>query len=168
MIASSSWWPQPRTTQERQANCEWLARRCRHCGRHEASLFARQPIEQGEELTVPRSLAPHAGAAPVPYEVFFDGGTCTRGHLCSRRRCTSLSHPQPRPTHMHCQSHLSHPWSQLCFSRRVTRMRPCAAYPDRPRKRTLGIAWQHSESSVCWRLQSGHSLRGGSGAISVR
>ena len=78
MTASATWWPQPRTTQEIQANCEWLARRCRHCGRHEASLFARQPIEQGEEITVPRSLAPRIGAALVPYEEFFDGGTCTR------------------------------------------------------------------------------------------
>lgn len=78
MVASATWWPQPRATQERHANCEWLSQRCRHCGRHEASLFARQPIEQGEELTVPRSLAPRAGAALVPYEVFFDGGTCTR------------------------------------------------------------------------------------------
>ena len=60
-------------------NCEWLTRRRRHCGRHEASLSARQPIQEGEELTVPRSLAPRANAALVPYEVFFDGGTCNRG-----------------------------------------------------------------------------------------
>ena len=78
MVAPATWWPQPRTRQERHANCEWLSQRCRHCGRHEASLFARQPIEQGEELTVPRSLAPRAGAALAPYEVFFNGGTCTR------------------------------------------------------------------------------------------
>ena len=78
MVASSSWWPQPRTTQEAHVNCEWLSRRCRHCGRHEASLFARQPIQAGEELTVPRSLAPRTSAALVPYGVFFDGGTCNR------------------------------------------------------------------------------------------
>ena len=78
MVASSSWWPQPHTTQEAHANCEWLSRRCRHCGRHEASLFARQTIQAGEELTVPRSLAPRTSAALVPYEVFFDGGTCNR------------------------------------------------------------------------------------------
>ena len=78
MVVTSSWWPQPRATQEIHANCEWLTHRCRHCSRHEASLFARQPTQQGEELTVPRSLAPRASAALVPYEVFFDGATCTR------------------------------------------------------------------------------------------
>ena len=35
-------------------------------------------VNRGEELTVPRSLAPQASAALVPYEGFFDGGTCTR------------------------------------------------------------------------------------------
>ena len=78
MVASSSRWPQPHTTQEEHANCEWLSRRCRHCGRHEACLFARQPIQAGEGLTVPPSLAPRTSAALVPYEVFFDGGTCNR------------------------------------------------------------------------------------------
>ena len=78
MVASSSWWPQPHTTQETHANSEWLASRCRRCGRHEACLFARQSTHAGEELTVPRSLAPRTSAAPVPYEVFFDGGTCNR------------------------------------------------------------------------------------------
>ena len=78
MVASSSWWPQPHTTQEAHANCEWLSRRCRHCGRHEACIFARQPIQAGEELTVPWSLATRTSAALVPYEVFFDGGTCNR------------------------------------------------------------------------------------------
>jgi hypothetical protein len=80
MVASATWWPQPRATQERLANCEWLTRRCRHCGRHEANLYARGHIERGGELTVPRSLAPVAGSALVPYEVFFDGGTSTRGN----------------------------------------------------------------------------------------
>ena len=78
MVVSSSWWPQPNTTQETHANCEWLTSRCRHCGRHEAYLFARRSIRAGEELTVPRPLAPRTSAAPVPYEIFLDGGTCNR------------------------------------------------------------------------------------------
>ena len=78
MVVSSSWWPQPPTTQETRANCEWLTSRCRHCGRHEACLFARRSILAGEELTVPRALAPTSSAAVIPYEVFFDGGTCNR------------------------------------------------------------------------------------------
>ena len=33
---------------------------------------------RGRNLPCRRSIAPRAGAALVPYEVFFDGGTCTR------------------------------------------------------------------------------------------
>ena len=58
ITASTSWRPQPRTTQEMHANCEWLARRRRHCGLHEASLFARHPIEQGENLPCHAPLLP--------------------------------------------------------------------------------------------------------------
>ena len=65
----------PHTT---HANCEWLTSRCKHCGRREAYLFARRSIRAGEERTVPRPLAPISSAALVPYEVFFDGGTCNR------------------------------------------------------------------------------------------
>ena len=78
MVVSPQWWPQPLTTHETHANCEWLTSRCRHCGRREACLFARRSIRAGEELTVPRPLAPISSAALVPYEVFFDGGTCNR------------------------------------------------------------------------------------------
>ena len=75
MVVSPSWWPQPHTTQEAHANCEWLTSRCRHCGRREACIFAQCSKRAGEELTVPRPLAPRSSAALVPYEVFFDGGT---------------------------------------------------------------------------------------------
>ena len=78
MVVSPNWWPQPLSTQESRANCEWLTSRCKHCGRHEACLFARRSIRAGEELTVPRTLAPTSSAAIIPYEVFFDGGTCNR------------------------------------------------------------------------------------------
>ena len=37
-----------------------------------------QYVRAGGELTVPRALAPISSAALVPYEVFFDGGTCNR------------------------------------------------------------------------------------------
>ena len=66
MVVSSSWWPQPHTAQEASANCEWFTSRCRHCGRHEACLFARRSIVAGEELSVPRALAPTSNAAVVP------------------------------------------------------------------------------------------------------
>ena len=78
MVVSRHWWPQPHNTLETHANCEWLTARCRHCGRHEANLYARRAIHAGEELTVPRTLAPRSSASLVPYEVFFDGGTCNR------------------------------------------------------------------------------------------
>ena len=168
VAASSSWWPQPRTTQEMQANCEWLARRCRRCGRHEYSLFARQPIEQGEELTVPRSLAPRAGAAIIPYEVVFDGGTCTREGNSAAGAGSLLRHIHSRgpPTCiaravLAIPGHSSAPLAESHACGLALHLLAVFA-------RGLGLAWQHTESSACWRMHPGHSLRGGSGTIYVR
>ena len=154
MVASATWWPQPRTTQERHANCERLSQRCRHYGRHEASLFARQPIEEGDELTVPRSLAPRAGAALVPYIFSMGAPTHETAPQLQAQVHYYMAHPQPRPTHVHCQGYLGHPRTRLSTTGRGTRMWPCAASPDLPGKGTLGFARQHIEGSTYRRLHS--------------
>ena len=125
MVASSSWWPQPHTTQGAHANCEWLTRGCRHCGRREASLFARQLIQQGEEVTVPRSLAPRASAALVPYEVFFDGGTCNREGNSAAGAGALLWHIHSSGplVYLHREGYLGDPGKQFCISCRVSRLR---------------------------------------------
>ena len=160
MVASPSWWPQPHTTQETHANCEWLTSRCRHCGRHEAYLFARRSIRAGEELTVPRPLAPRTSAAPVPYEIFLDGGTCNRNGNSATGAGALLwyIHSSGPPTCI-ARAILASPGDNSATLARVPCLRTCVDALDVLGKGTLGYTRQHSSCPASWRLHSGNSLR---------